>query len=111
MPHLEENLRYTTRHSKRCLTDQALSTFFPVLRHPSLRGCRLQGELRDGDTTTSRLVCDHADGATGEAVWHVEEHRVRGVLNVKLGGKNMTFYQRITAIPLGGCPVMQPGTR
>jgi len=28
---------------------------------------------------------------------------VGGTLNVKLGGKNMTFYQRITAVYQGSC--------
>jgi hypothetical protein len=27
-----------------------------------------------------------------------------GQLDVKLGGKNMTFFQRVTAKPLGQCP-------
>jgi hypothetical protein len=26
-----------------------------------------------------------------------------GTLNVKLGGKNMTFFQRLTAKPVGRC--------
>jgi threonine/homoserine efflux transporter RhtA len=26
---------------------------------------------------------------------------MRGALKVELGGKNMTFYQRVTALPLG----------
>src|SRR5262249_41111535 len=36
MPHLEENLRYTTRHERVCLTHQSLSAAFPILQHPSL---------------------------------------------------------------------------
>jgi len=31
------------------------------------------------------------------------EHQFRGRLDVKLGGKNMTFYQTVTALPLGAC--------
>ena len=33
------------------------------------------------------------------------EHQLRGRLDVKLGGKNMTFYQTVTALPLGACMV------
>jgi hypothetical protein len=28
---------------------------------------------------------------------------IAGTLNVRLGGKNMTFYQRITAKPIASC--------
>jgi hypothetical protein len=108
MPHLEENLRYTTLRDKRCLTNQLLSAGFPILSHPALRGCRLQDEVRQADTVTYTLVCDGGHGTTGQAIWHVDEHRIRGTLNIKLGGKNMTFYQRITAVPLGSCPTPRP---
>ena len=103
MPHLEENLRYTTQHEKRCLVDQPLAAAFPILDHPALRGCRLGDEMKQSDSVTYILVCDGGHGTTGQAVWHLEEHRIRGTLNIKLGGKNMTFYQRVTAVPLGRC--------
>ena len=32
------------------------------------------------------------------------EMRLSGTLNVRLGGKNMTFYQRVTARAAGACP-------
>jgi hypothetical protein len=104
MPHLEENLRYTTSHEKVCLTHQALEAAFPILEHPALHGCRLQNEVRLGDTVSYTLACEGGHGTTGEAVWRIEAQRIRGTLNVKLGGKNMTFYQRVTALPLGKCP-------
>lgn len=103
MPNLEENLRYTLRHTKECLTDRMLATVFPVLEHPALRGCSLQDELRDGTTVTYRLACEGGHGTRGEATWKFEKPMVRGVLHVTLGGKNMTFYQKVTAIPLGSC--------
>jgi hypothetical protein len=108
MPHLEENLRYTTQHQTRCLTHQSLSAGFPILSHPALRGCRLQDEMRHGDTVSYTLVCDGGHGTTGQAIWQLDEHRIRGTLNIKLGGKNMTFYQRITAVPLGSCATPRP---
>ena len=103
MPHLEENLRYTTHHERVCLTHQALSAVFPVLEHPALRGCRLQDEVRRTDAIYYTLVCSGGHGTTGQAVWHTGPRSYRGTLNIRLGGKNMTFYQRITAIPVGAC--------
>jgi hypothetical protein len=103
MPHLEENLRYTTKTEKLCLTHQSLSAAFPILGHPALKGCRLQDEIRQADTVSYSLACEGAHGTTGDAIWHIGEHRIRGTLNIKLGGKNMTFYQRVTVLPLGPC--------
>jgi hypothetical protein len=103
MPHLEENLRYTITHEKHCMAHQQLAAAFPVLSHPALQGCSLQNEARHNDTLSYALVCEGGHGTTGEAIWQMDEHRIRGTLNVKLGGKNMTFYQRITALPLGAC--------
>jgi hypothetical protein len=103
MPHLEENLRYTTKRERVCLRQQALSAAFPILDHPSLKGCRLEGETKEADRVSYTLVCDGGHGTTGQATWDVGEHQIRGTLNIKLGGKNMTFYQRVTAVPLGRC--------
>ena len=104
MPHLEENLRYTTHRERVCLRQQALSAAFPILDHPALQGCTLQDETTQGDVVSYTLVCPGGHGTTGQAVWHIGQHQFRGTLNIKLGGKNMTFYQRLTAIPLGHCP-------
>ena len=106
MPHLEENLRYTTTRERVCLArvQRPLAVAFPILEHPALRGCSLRNESRRGDTVSYTLACEGGHGTTGEAIWHVEQSRIRGTLNIKLGGKNMTFYQRVTALPLGDCP-------
>jgi hypothetical protein len=48
-------------------------------------------------------VCAGTSGTTGEATWRFERNRSIGTLNVKLGGKNMTFFQRVTAHALHGC--------
>ncbi|HEY4367409.1 MAG TPA: hypothetical protein VGN07_09285 [Steroidobacteraceae bacterium] len=105
MPHLEENLRYTTTRERRCLAYRELGTAFPVLRSAPLKGCRLDRESHIEDTVSYLLVCEGGHGTTGNAVWHIDEQRLSGTLNVKLGGKNMTFYQRITAISLGDCAI------
>jgi hypothetical protein len=103
MPHLEDNLRYAITHEKRCLTSTELYGLFPILGHPALAGCQLGASLRDGDKITYPLVCDEGHGTTGNAVWALGEHQLIGTLSVRLGGKNMTFFQRMTALPLGPC--------
>lgn len=90
MPHLEENLRYANTTQRQCLVLSELATAFPILRHPALDGCKLEGEVRQQDSLSYQLVCTGGHGTTGTAVWHLGEHRLRGTLNVKLGGKNMT---------------------
>jgi hypothetical protein len=103
MPHLEENLRYATTHTRRCATLRSLFTAFPILDHPALKGCQLKDPTHLEDRLSYVLACEGGHGTTGQAVWDIDANRVRGTLNVKLGGKNMTFYQRITAVPQGRC--------
>jgi hypothetical protein len=104
MPHLEENLRYATTRENRCLTDEELASAFPILKSASLADCKLRREGPHGDAVSYLLVCDGGHGTTGSASWRVGEQSSVGTLNVKLGGKNMTFFQRVTAKPLGRCP-------
>jgi len=103
MPHLEENLRYATTREKRCLSHQELSFAFPILSHVSLKGCKLDNEYRLEDAVSYLLECEGGHGTTGTARWYLGADQIRGTLEVKLGGKNMTFQQRITAKPLGAC--------
>ena len=103
MPHLEENLRYTTTHQTRCISSKDLPTEFPILRSPALAGCILGGEARQSDTVKFGLICDGGHGTTGNARWRMDKNRIRGRLNVKLGGKNMTFSQTVTAKVIGKC--------
>ena len=105
MPHLEENLRYATTHEKRCLSQADLSSAsaFPVLSHAALKDCRLGEESRQEDGVSYVLICDGGHGTTGGAQWRIGEHQVTGTLSVKLGGKNFTFYQRVSAKLLGNC--------
>lgn len=104
MPNLEENLRYAITRENRCLTSEDFASAFPVLSHASLADCKLRHERRHGDTVSYLLICDGGHGTTGNASWHVGESLMVGTLNVKLGGKNMTFFQRVTAKSLGQCP-------
>jgi uncharacterized protein DUF3617 len=104
MPHLEENLRYTTTHQKSCITLENLSAVFPILNHPALAGCTLGAEARQTDSVSYRLVCSGGHGTMGNALWQLGKDQIRGRLDVKLGGKNMTFSQSVTAKTLGPCP-------
>ena len=103
LPHLEENLRYSITHEKRCLAEPDLSTAFPVLAHPALASCRLDRDGRTRDQIFYVLTCGGGNGTTGRAVWDLGQHQITGTLYVKLGGKNMTFQQRLTAKPVAEC--------
>lgn len=102
MPHLEENLRYTLERSRRCLGRDDLASAFPILHHPSLTGCELRAQSHDHKMLAYLLVCDRS-ATTGTAVWRLEDQVIHGTLDVKLGGKNMTFTQRVTGRPIGEC--------
>ena len=101
MPNLEENLRYAVTREERCLTESELLTSFPVLSHPSLAGCQLGDEQRENDVVTLTLSC--GNDTSGAARWRVGSSVLQGTLTVKLGGKNMTFFQRLTAKRVGQC--------
>jgi hypothetical protein len=103
MPHLEESLRYATTRERRCLRGDEPSAVFPILQHPSLEGCALGAARRRGDTVRYSLDCASAEVATGSARLDGSPGRIAGVLEVKMGGKNMTFAQRIEAVRQGPC--------
>jgi hypothetical protein len=103
MPNLEENLRYATTHTRHCLDRASLYTAFPILEHPALKGCRLIHPTRQEDLLYYDLSCEGTHGTTGQAIWRTDQQSIRGILHVKLGGKNMTFYQRVTAVYQGVC--------
>jgi len=108
MPHLEENLRYANTRETRCVGREPLATGFPILKHPSLVDCRLTDETRHEETVSYVLACDGGHGTTGTATWVMGSGGLHGTLNVRLGGKNMTFYQRVTATSLGPCAAGHP---
>ena len=103
MPHLEENLRYTRTTRRQCLTRDRLATAFPALAYGSLQSCRLAAQEVSSHGAEYRLICSGSSGTTGHATWSFEEHRSFGTLEIKLGGKNMTFFQRIDAAYVGLC--------
>ena len=103
MPNLEENLRYATTRERRCLRLDDAASLFPILRHPSLEGCHLDDERRRGTSVRYRLVCASAQVASGTARLDAAGERIAGILEVKMGGKNMTFSQRIEAVRQRDC--------
>jgi hypothetical protein len=103
MPHLEENLRYAVTREERCLAREDFASAFAILRHPSLADCKLEEESHRGDIISYALVCKSAYGTTGTATWRIGEHVVHGTLEVKLGGKNMTLFQRVTGTLVRDC--------
>jgi len=102
MPHLEEMRRIVT-HEQYCLRDGDPSGLFPVMYQPALRGCRLDHGEQTPRVFEYVLVCETALGATGHARFKHDRGRVIGTIDVKMGGKNMTFSQRIEARASGDC--------
>jgi len=104
MPHLEENLRYATRIERGCINPRQLTKAFPMLGDVSLQDCELvEIDQEAQDILLYRLQCSSGHGTMGSARWDFGSSTISGTLTVRLGGKNMTFYQRITAKPLGKC--------
>ena len=103
MPHLDENLRYATVTQKQCLDTRDLASVFWMLKDVSLQDCKLVKVSESAETAAYQLQCSGGHGTTGEATWQLGPAAIAGTLNVRLGGKNMTFYQRITARPIGPC--------
>lgn len=103
MPHLEENLRYTKTTSRQCLTQSALLVTFPVLAEDAFDECSLKKGAYSDTHASYRLVCPASTGTTGTAIWQFNLSHLSGTLEVKLGGKNMTFHQRVRAKRVGEC--------
>lgn len=104
MPHLEWNLRHAIATEQRCVDRSTLASAFWMLRDVSLQDCRLDPLRADAASADYRLACTGGHGTTGTARWSYDGGRATGQLDVRLGGKNMTFWQRITTRDLGPCP-------
>ena len=100
MPHLDEMRRQVAQHT-RCVRDDAPDGLFPVLEQHALRGCRLDYPksvvTADGTRRDYVLVCASARVASGTASLEADGEVLVGTLAVKMGGKNMTFSQRVEA--------------
>lgn len=103
MPHLEENLRYTIRRERRCVDTADLADAFPMLHDVALQDCHLERTTQGAASATYALRCTAGHGTTGEARWTFDDDSIAGTLDVRLGGKNMTFYQRVSGRSTGAC--------
>jgi hypothetical protein len=97
----EDALRYADTREEICLRGDSATALFPILRHQAFAGCTLAPSA--GDPTRPRLVCDNPQAASGAAQLTIDANRITGVLEIKMGGKNMTLSQRIDARRLGDC--------
>ncbi|MBS0450029.1 MAG: DUF3617 family protein [Proteobacteria bacterium] len=103
MPHLDENLRYATTRELRCLNTKDLARAFPILSDVSLQDCSLALSEQRSDSAAYTLQCTGGHGTTGSANWKFDGPTIAGTMNVRLGGKNMTFHQRISGRMVGPC--------
>ena len=102
MPHLDV-MRRIRKNTRRCVGADGPETFFPILQQPALRGCVFTLASSDGATDNFVLRCETKWVATGIARLWASGDRVRGALDVKMGGKNMTFSQYVDASRVGAC--------
>ncbi|MBI2799838.1 MAG: hypothetical protein HYX63_06050 [Gammaproteobacteria bacterium] len=102
MPHLDEMRRIVT-HEHYCIRDADPAALFPVLRQHALRGCKFGFEKETGTGIEYVLVCDTARVATGTVRLNRDSAHIVGAIDVKMGGKNMTFSQHIEASRQGNC--------
>jgi hypothetical protein len=109
LPHLEEALRHATTRARQCLREQDATALFPLLLHPAFAGCRLVPDAPAGDGLHFSLRCANPEAASGLAVFALEGGSLSAVLELKMGGKNMTLSQRIHGPRVGPCP--GPGPR
>jgi hypothetical protein len=103
MPHLEESLRYATTRSRQCLGTQEAGALFPLLRHEAFAGCSLDHDSSSEGEARFTLRCANPQAATGAAHFELQRTGFQAVLHIKMGGKNMTLSQRLTAPRVGAC--------
>ncbi len=103
MPHLDAMRRIVAEES-RCLTEDDSRALFPVMRQPALHGCTFGFGASQGEAFQYVLVCQTARVATGTSELTHQGSTIVGNLVVKMGGKNMTFAQRVEAVRTGDCP-------
>lgn len=103
LPHLEEALRHATTRARQCLRQPAATGVFPLLLHPAFAGCRLVPDGQAGDGLHFSLRCTNREAASGVAVFAVDGDAISAVLEVKMGGKNMTLSQRLQGQRVGPC--------
>ncbi len=109
MPNLEENLRYATSTTTLCISTFNPDHFFPILAHKSLAGCTLRNQTQQTSSYHYTLSCPGTNQTQGNAELTLAGTQLAGILSVRMGGKNMTFAQKIVATQVTpgehSCPV------
>ena len=103
LPHLEESLRYATTLTEPCLGTQEVSSLFPLLRHATFAGCVLTDGEFSGEQSVYVLACRNPQAASGTATLSTDGGTLIGVLQLKIGGKNMTLSQRARGPRVRAC--------
>ena len=103
LPHLEEALRYATTRTHPCLRDVDATSLFPLLRHAAFAGCSLAPDADTGDMVRFTLLCENPQAASGTATFEIGASYFSAVLDIKMGGKNMTLSQRLYGPRIGSC--------
>ena len=103
LPHLEEALRYATTRTRQCLREPDATIFFPLLQHQAFSGCSLVPSTEANDGLRFTLQCTNPEAASGSAVFEVGASYVSALLELKMGGKNMTLSQRLYGPRIGPC--------
>ncbi len=103
LPNLREALRYATTRVRQCLGPRQPASLFPLLAHRSFAGCTLADPPSSVGEATYVLVCANPEVASGTASFYLAPGRFSAVLEVKMGGKNMTFSQRVHGPRLRAC--------
>jgi len=101
LPNLREHLRHTITNSKQCLDTPDAFSLFPILGEVSFTDCDLVAS--GSGVGKYSLTCKNSQAASGDALFNISNGKFSAVLNIKMGGKNMKFSQKITAIRLGEC--------
>jgi hypothetical protein len=104
LPHLEEALRYATERKRQCLHEPDATSVFPLLMHQAFTGCKLGPAAQSADGLHFTLHCDNPQAASGTAAFQVDAGAVAGMLDIKMGAKNMTVSQRVYGRRVGACP-------
>jgi hypothetical protein len=103
LPHLEEALRYATTRTRQCLREPDATSIFPLLQHQAFAGCSLVPSTEVNDGLSFTLQCTNPEAASGAAVFEVGASYLSAVLELKMGGKNMTLSQRLSGPRVGPC--------
>jgi Protein of unknown function (DUF3617) len=95
-------LRTTVRH---CVTAADLVTgraFFVLSEHP-IRACALQDYEAHQETAHYRIACAGPNAASAVAEFELQQTHYRGMIHIRMGGKNMTMVETQYAMRVAAC--------